>query len=161
MRMRLLTLPALLLLTLSAAASADETTGHYYIHAISETRSTLPDGNTAVLQHFYILGTSDNADAPMNNTAGNCTGNSIVSSEGKTLAASGICFRQDDQGNSFSYWWKRDESDSAKCPHGCGSYRIIDGTGKFKGLTGSGTYVVEHEFADGSSGSSKGSYQMP
>ena len=161
MRMEIPSILALALLTLSATASAAEHTGRYFTHSISQTKTTLPNGNTSTLEHFYILGSSDDANDPQNNTAGNCTGNSIASTQGKVLSFTGICFREDSEGNTFSYWWKMDEAGTARCPGSCGSYRILGGTGKFKGLTGSGTFVHDRDFSDGGSGTSKGTYQMP
>lgn len=161
MRMQTLSIMALALLTLSAAASAAESAGYYYNHTISESKTTLPNGNTSVLSQFYNQGASNNANDPVKNTAGNCSSNAIVSKQGKVLSATGICFRQDVDGNSFSYWWKMDEDGTAKCPSMCGSVGILGGTGKFKGMTGHGTFVQTHDFGDGSSGTSRLSYQMP
>lgn len=162
MRTKLLSFLALALLALAGAASAAESTGHYYTYTISKTKTDLANGNTSAVWQFYILGSSNNANDPQNNTAGNCTGHAIVSSQGKPVSESGMCFRQDSDGDSFSYWWKMDEAGTARCPDSCGSFGYVDGTGKFKGLTGGGTYVHTHDFAGGgSSGTYKDTYKMP
>ncbi len=164
--MRMLTLPAitLALLAASSAASAAQATAHFYTHTISQTRTTLPNGNTSVLTRYYIHVVPDNADDPMGQRAGNCMGESIVAGDGKEIAASGICFTRDPAGNSVSHWWKMDEAGTAKCPHVCGHYGFLPGTGsgKFKGVTGGGTFVRTLAFGDeGSSGTARGTYKMP
>lgn len=150
----------LAVLATSAAASAAGTSGHYYTHTTSRTRTVLPNGNTSVRWNYYILQATDNASDPMNNTAGHCTGNAILDKQGKQVAASGICFYKDEDGNSMPLSWTMDEAGTTKCPYGCGHYTLLPGTGKFKGMTGGGTFDQTHLFGDheGSSGTFKGTY---
>jgi hypothetical protein len=68
---------------------------------------------------------------------------------------------EDASGDGLSFWWKIDEAGTAKCPDICGSYGFVDGNGKFKRVTSSGTWVRTHVFGeDGSSGTFKGTYMM-
>jgi|GEM_PF-3077819 len=147
----------LAVLAASAAASAASTSGHFYTHTTSRTKTALPDGNTSVRWNYYILQVTDNASDPLNNTAGNCSGNAILDKQGKELAASGICFFKDEAGDSVPLSWATDEAGTAKCPYGCGHFTFLPGTGKFKGMTGGGTFDETHLFGDheGSSGTLK------
>lgn len=150
----------LAVLAASAAASAASTSGHFYTHTTSRTKTVLPNGNTSVRWDYYILQVTDNASDPLNNTAGHCTGNAILDKQGKDLAASGICFFKDEAGDSLPLTWTMDEAGTAKCPFGCGHVTILPGTGKFKGMTGRGTFDQTHLFGDheGSSGTLKINY---
>lgn len=148
MRTSILSAITLTLLAASAAAGAAGASGHYYNQLTSETKTTLPNGNTAILSHFSQITVTDNANDPMDHLAGSCSGQTIVSKEGKTLSSSGICFLKDTQGNSLTNWWKLDEDGTANCPDGCGNHGILSGTGKFKGLTGGGTWKRTYTFGD-------------
>lgn len=162
MRTSMLSAITLALLTASAAAAAAETAGHYYNHTTSEKKIALPNGNTAVQTHFFEMIVTDDANDPTNHLAGSCTSQTIVSKDGKTLSASGICFLKDSDGDSLPHWYKFGESGTASCPNGCGSYGFMPGTGKFKGLTGSGTWKQTHKFGDvASSGTFKQTYSKP
>jgi hypothetical protein len=162
MRTSILTAITLALLTASAAAVAAQDSGHYYNHVTSEKKIPLPNGNTAILSHFFEMTTTDNANDPMDHLAGSCSAQSIVSKDGKTLAGSGVCFSKDSDGNSLTHWFKLDETGTARCPHGCGSYGYLAGTGKFNGVTGGGTWKQTHKFGDvASSGTFKQTSSKP
>ncbi|MGA7966891.1 MAG: hypothetical protein WCB49_13575 [Gammaproteobacteria bacterium] len=160
MRTSIFSAIALAVLAASATASAASTSGHFYTHTTSRTKTVLANGNTSVLWSYYILQVTDNASAPMNNTAGNCTGNAIFDKQGKEIAGGGICFFKDEAGDSLPLTWSTDEAGTAKCPNGCGHFTMLPGTGKFKGMTGGGTFDETHLFGDheGSSGTLKINY---
>lgn len=162
MRTSILSAMTLALMAASTAAVAAQGSGHYYNHTTSTKRITLPNGNTAILSHFFEMTTTDNANDPMDHLAGSCSSQSIVSRDGETLAGSGVCFSKDSDGNSLTRWFKLDETGTTRCPHGCGSYGYLAGTGKFKGVTGGGTWKQTHKFGDAaSSGSFSGTYKLP
>lgn len=161
MRTSVLSVITLALLTVSAAAAA-QSSGHYYNHTTSEKRIALPNGNTAILSHFFELTATDKANDPMNHLAGSCSGQFIVSKDGKTLAGDGICFSKDTEGDSLTHWWKMDAAGTASCPNVCGSYGYMQGTGKFKGVTGGGTWKQTHRFGhEASSGTFTPSNRTP
>jgi hypothetical protein len=150
------------LLAASGAASATEHSGHFYNSPSTKTKTTLPNGNISIQEQYYQLSRSDHAADPLSETAGNCFGNVITTKEGKVLSGSGFCYQQDDQGNGTTLSWKTDEVGTAKCPTECGTWRYVDGYGKFKGTTGNGTWVETRRFADGASlGTFTGNYKTP
>lgn len=162
MRETILSAITLVLFTASAAAAAAEASGHYYNHDISQTKIALPNGNTAIQTHFFEMIVTDNANDPTNHLAGSCTSQTIVSKDGKTLSASGICFMKDTNGDSLPHWFKFGEAGTANCPKQCGSFGFMPGTGKFKGVTGGGTWKRTHKFGDvASSGTFKQTYSKP
>jgi hypothetical protein len=154
----LLTMTALMAVPAGAIAgnSVLRFTNHFY----KKIETTLPDGRKAVALQYYSTNTSDKADDPMNNTAGDCVGQLILSKEGKTLAGSGNCVAQNVSGDGMTLWWKVDEAGTAKCPDLCGSFGTVDAYGKLKGMTSSGTWVTTHVFAEGSLGILKSTYTM-
>jgi len=140
------------------AALAGQTAGTFAYHNGLTNETRLPDGRKAIAMHYYVLCVSDQADDPINNTAGDCLVNLIVSKEAKTLSGSGICFPKDVHGDGASLWWKIDAAGTADCPDQCGSYGYVDGYGRFKGVTGTGTWVRTQLFSDGAMGTIKGTY---
>lgn len=168
MRTRTLLVMTVALLATSAvaaaagAAGAAESSGHYYSARPSKTETKLPDGNTSVKTKYYMMTQSDQSNDPTSNAAGNCSSDGIVSKAGKTLSGHGICHMKDGSGDGTTFSWKIDAVDTAKCPVECGSWKYTAATGKFKGLTGSGTFVVTHTFKDGAnSGTTTSTYTMP
>lgn len=162
MRTLTLSVAVLALLAASGAASATESSGHYYNVPGTETKTTLPDGNISIQGQYYHLTQSDHAADPINATAGSCFDNVITTKAGKVLSGSGFCYEQDDQGNGTTLSWKIDEAGTAKCPAQCGTWQYVDGYGKFKGVTGGGTWTTTHRFANGVSfGTDTGNYKLP
>jgi hypothetical protein len=158
MSRRILFITMVVLLAASAVALAGESTGRFTSHTGLTTETVLPDGGKAVVIHYYQLYVSDKADDPMNDTAGDCVGKLILSKEGKTISGSGVCFAKDVSGDGTSLWWKVDEAGTARCPDLCGSFGYVDAYGKFKGVTGGGTWVRTHLFGDGTNGTYKSTY---
>ncbi len=151
-------LTATALLVLSAAASAGESTGYYTTHAGKSTETVLPDGHKLVVSQYYQLAKSDKADDPINGTESDCVGYFLLDRDGKMLSGSGSCFSHNTSGDGSSWWWKVDEIGTAKCPDACGSFGYVDGFGKLKGVTGSGTWVRTDLTANGSFGTYKSKY---
>ena len=146
------------LLAVSANVFAEESTVRFTSHNGLTTETALPDGRKAVVFHYYQLFVSDKADDPLNNTAGDCVVKLIFSKEGKTRSGSGVCFPKDVSGDGTTAWWKVDEAGTAKCPDLCGNFGYVEGYGKFKGVTGGGTWVRTHLFGDGSMGTARSTF---
>jgi hypothetical protein len=162
MRTSILSATAMALLSATAVAAAAQTSGHYYNHTTSVDRIALPNGNTAVQTRFFEMIVTDSVNDPTNHLAGSCSAQTIVSKDGKTLSASGICFMKDSDGDSLPHWFKFGETGTASCPEQCGSFGFMPGTGKFKGITGSGTWKRTHAFGDAaSSGTFTQTYRTP
>lgn len=160
MKKRTLILASSLLLTAAMNVSADEATGRYFENTVSEKATILADGRTVLLFNTKQQATSDKASDPFNNVSGDCTGRMIFSKDGKVLSGSGMCFLLDESGDGLNQAWKFEEAGTSACPEMCGSFRIVDGFGKFKGVTGKGTWVRTHVFTDGTMGTYKSNYSL-
>jgi hypothetical protein len=152
-------LAAAALLAVSATASAGESTGNYSTYTGKEQVTTLADGRKIVLSHYYQLSRSDKADDPINGMDSDCIGRFLLDKDGKMVSGSGSCFSHNDSGDGSFWWWKMDETGTAKCPDACGSFGYVDGFGKLKGVTGGGTWVRTDVMAKGSMGTYKSSYK--
>jgi hypothetical protein len=136
-------------------------TGRFATHTMSTDSTELPDGGRVDVAHYYQITFSDQAGHPLDNTNANCVGMYVFSMDGSVASASGTCFGADVGGNMTSFWWRLEEAGTASCPGMCGSWGYFDGTGKFKGITGSGTFRQTTMFPEGSTGTWKGSFSTP
>lgn len=156
--MRRTGLPVILavLLAASAGAYAADVSGHFANHDTQTMVTELPDGGKAVIFHYYELWIADTAEDPLGDAAGDCVGRMILDKEGAPTTGSGICFTRTTGGDGSTLWWKVDEAGTTRCKDICGSWGYIEGFGKYKGVTGSGTWIRTTLFSDGSLGSYKG-----
>jgi hypothetical protein len=146
------------LLGASGNLLAAESTGRYFENLTSESTTMLADGRTVVLFTTKQHAISDQADDPFHEVTADCTGRLVYSKDGAVLSGSGMCFVKDADGDGVNQAWKVEAAGTADCPGLCGSFRIIDAYGKFKGTTASGTWKRTHVFADGTAGTFKSSY---
>lgn len=144
-RWTLVTLAALtLLLALTAAdASAQASvsdSGEYAFVTTMETVS-LPGGQTLqrTVQDGFVL--ADNAESPLHQSATTCTGGTIVSGSGEPGIGYGHCDAIDKDGDVWTLWFRNDGSG--------GPWGYINGTGKFQGIEGGGTWTVGPQWPDG------------
>lgn len=161
MQTRNLIAAAALSLACSAGAMAQQATGLFASHNGLTTETKLPDGRKEIVAHYYILFVSNKPEDPLNNTAGDCVVNMIQSADAKTLSGSGVCFPKDVHGDGASLWWKIEESGTVRCPDQCGTFGYVDGYGRFKGVTGTGSWVRTHLFNDGSMGTITSTFTLP
>lgn len=158
MKLRNVFVVMIVLLAASVAAFAGDANGRFANHDTKVTQTVLADGRTVVSFDYYELWITDNADDPIANSKGDCAGRMILSKEGATLSGSGVCFTTNLSGDGTTLWWKVDEAGTSRCPDICGSWAYVNGYGKLKGVTGSGTWVRTVLFSDGSLGTYKGTY---
>ena len=151
---------AVALLFVSAGATAAESAGTFANVNGKSTTTTLPDGRTEVISHYTQITSSNKADDPVGNTESACVGRFVQSGDGAVLSASGICFSTNVSGDGGSWWWKADEIGTSKCPDMCGSFGWIDGHGKFKGISGMGTWVRTAVLANSAMGTYKSTYSL-
>jgi hypothetical protein len=85
--------------------------------------------------------TTTQSDNPLNLASQNCTGTTITSKDGKTGTGSGYCVLFDAAGDAAWTWFRGDLD--------AGSWGFIDGTGKFKGIEGGGTWKTTQRSPDG------------
>jgi len=159
-------LVTLLVLTLAAsvAASAAESgsaKGHYANHVTSVDTVELPGGGSVQVSHFKQITFADNPNHPTHENALDCIGVLRADADGNTTMNSGSCFGEDGKGNSVSSWWRQDEAGTESCPTACGSWGYFDGGGKYKGISGTGTWVATMSFENANSGTWESSYSLP
>ncbi len=153
----------LLILVAPAVFGGDSgtATGRFATHTMSTDSTELPDGGRVDIVHYNQFAFSDQPGHPIDNTTADCVGRYLFSNDGDVEAASGICFATDAGGNMTSFWWRFEEAATANCPLMCGSWGYFDGTGKYKGVSGTGTWKQSSVFGDDGVGTWKGSFSTP
>lgn len=134
--------------------------GRYATHNISVDSTELPGGGHVDILHYHQVVFADDPASPLDGTSGDCVGMTMFAGSGAVTTASGSCYIKDAAGNGVSMWWRMDTAGTADCPMMCGSWGYFDGYGKFKGITGQGTWKQVNMFADGHTGTWTGSYSL-
>ncbi len=135
--------------------------GNYSTTTLTQDMVDMPDGSSAVMSHYNAVIFDTAAKHPIHNTMSNCIGLIRLDANQKTTSGSGSCYVKDGKGNGASYWWRVDQVGTDSCPDICGAWGYFDGYGKFKGISGKGTWKREVLFDDGSAGSWTGEYSLP
>jgi hypothetical protein len=133
----------LLLATVSGAKGGQKVTGSghsFYVPKSSETYK-LSDGRSVQQAAEAGYTTTAQPDNPLNMNTENCSGTTITSADGKTGTGSGYCVSFDPSGDAAWIWWRGDLDG--------GTWGFIDGTGKFKGVDGGGTWKTARQWPDG------------
>jgi hypothetical protein len=114
--------------------------GKFTFSASSESVS-LPGGRTLqrAVSNGFIL--TDDPSSPLDQSAATCYGATIVSASGEPGAGSGHCEAIDKDGDVWMLWFRNDA-------HG-GPWGYINGTGKFEGIEGGGTWAEGPQWPDG------------
>jgi hypothetical protein len=144
------------LLALPQAGLAQEAEGRYATHDGTATVQELPDGSTVQVTQYSQITFSDDASHPLDNTSSECVGRFHVAADGSLISGDGMCSSFGAGGDTNSWWWRVDESGTDKCPDLCGSWGYFNGSGKYAGIEGTGTWVRTTVFPNGSSGTWKG-----
>ena len=111
-----------------------------YIQNWGET-VMLDDGGRLERLHLKTILHDDNADSAINMNTQDCTGTAIYDADGSFVMNSGHCQATDLDGDHWSMWYHH-------TPEG-NTWGVIGGTGKFAGLAGGGTTVIETVHGDG------------
>ncbi len=135
--------------------------GQFGSRITASQTTDLPDGRSIVVNHYYQATFADNARHPLNNLAADCVGQLLMSQDGNPLSASGFCFGKDTAGDGLSFSWRMEEAGTSACPALCGTFRLVNGFGKFTGVTGNGSWRVTAPFADGNMGVWESSFSVP
>jgi hypothetical protein len=144
------------ILAMPAVAVAQETTGRYATHDGTSAVQEMPDGSRVQIDHYSQISFAADQSHPLDNKSADCMGRSHISAAGALLSGSGTCTSFDADGNTASFWWRIDKIDTPDCAGACGAWGYYAGTGKFSGITGSGTFHRDTMFPNGSSGTWKG-----
>lgn len=127
-----------------AAASAAETIalkGRSTWSPASESTVKLADGRTVTRQVLKGTAINDNPNTPLSNASQDCMFTTVTSADGKSFSSGGYCDGLDADGDV--YWAYGHATENG------GKWYYIGGTGKFKGLTGGGTYRLALHWPDG------------
>jgi hypothetical protein len=128
----------------------EEITGTYYSFEGEDTTIELLDGRSLIQGTYQGFLVTDDPDSVFNRVKGRCLSEGVASASGETLEAAGACVLRNGDGDSFWYWWRRTEEGTAACPNACGIWGVLNGTGVFAGVTGSGTWKGTSLYPDGS-----------
>lgn len=114
----------------AAAAAEMEYSGTFCNHSISTMVQAGPDAVALQIEAWGIQ-TSDSTFKPWANATNHCLGDILIL-QGK-MSGHGVCLWTDADGDTFLGEW----TDAPSKP---GAWNFLGGTGKWKGVTGSGTY---------------------
>jgi len=146
--------------TIPLSSFADAATGRYATHNGHQTTQDLADGSQVLITHYSQITFADDKSHPLDNVSSDCVGRFRTSPDGAFISADGMCTGFDAAGDTASFWWRADKSGTSDCPDLCGSWGYFNGTGKYKGIVGSGTWVRNTMFNNGSSGTWKGEAKL-
>ena len=133
----------LLLAPASGARAGQEVTGGGLAFRVPKASKTykLADGRSVQQTTDAGYLTTTQPDNPLNMNTQNCSGTMIVGTDGKTGSGGGYCVSFDADGDTAWMWWRGDLNG--------GTWGFTEGTGKFKGVEGSGTWKTKQRWADG------------
>jgi hypothetical protein len=140
---RTVAVAAFLLATVYGVQGGQKVTGSGYGFYVRKSRDTYKLGDDGRVNQESDTGylTAAQPDNPLNMNSQNCSGTTITDADGKTGTGSGYCVSFDSDGDAAWTWFKG-ELDS-------GTWGFIDGTGKFKGVEGGGTWKTKQRSPDG------------
>lgn len=141
-------------------AVAAEASGRYATHNGQEIAQELADGSTMLVSHYTQITFADDRSHPLDNVSSDCVGRFHTAADGALISGDGMCSGVDPDGNSASFWWRVEKAGTADCPDLCGAWGYFNGTGKYQGIEGSGTWVRDTLFHNGSSGTWKGDAKL-
>ena len=148
------------LFALTNAGLAQEASGRYATHNGQEVTQDLPGGGKVQISHYSQITFASDKSHPLDNVSSDCVGRFQMAANDALVSGDGMCTGVDTEGNSASFWWRVDKADTADCPGLCGSWGYFNGTGKFKGIEGAGTWVRDSMFHNGSSGTWRGTAKL-
>lgn len=112
-----------------------------FTFATSSESVSLPGGRTLqrAVSNGIIL--TDDPSSPLNESAATCIGATIVSASGEPGVGSGHCEAIDKDGDVWMLWYRNDADG--------GPWGMMNGTGKFEGIEGGGTWAIGPQWPDG------------
>ncbi len=102
---------------------------------VSEHKTERPGGGTIL--HLYNKGVvrSDDASSPLHLAETNCFDTIILGKEGSFVSGAGYCAAFDKDGDGYWNTWTGTDTG--------GLWNAYHGSGKFEGVTGTGTYTSD------------------
>ena len=149
-----LALSALVLILCSSSAllAQDEIKGQYVTSAATADTMHLPDGRILTAGRYGQFVFTDDPSGIFNTAKGDCSSWQLTdpSMPDDPGTFAGHCFNLDADGDANWFWWRMEEAGTEDCPLYCGVWGVSEGTGKFEGMTGGGTWKAKTMFPDGS-----------
>jgi len=149
-RVRITVVAALFFLSIPAAVTAQQkTTGTYATMPGDADEMDLPNDQILQQSGYRMVVFATDPASPLNNISSHCTSATVAAGDGAVVSNSGFCYNMDAAGNGYSMWWQETEAGTSSCPTRCGQFGLYAGHGKFKGMTGMGTWRAGSVLADG------------
>jgi hypothetical protein len=125
------------------AQAGQKVTGSGQGFYVPKTTTTykLADGRSVQQASSAGTLTAAQPDNALNMNSQDCDGTTVLSADGKTGTGSGYCVNFDKDGDAAWMWWRGDLTG--------GTWGFVDGTGKFKGVDGGGTWKTARQWPDG------------
>lgn len=130
-------------IALAEPAMAKDYTGSgtaTYIPVSAATRE-LPNGNHIRRVHSKSIIVADDEEIPFHLASQDCLGTYVLTPEGEIITGKGYCDAVDQDGDVWWLWWQSEEES--------GEWGILEGTGKYAGMVGSGTTTPIASHDDG------------
>lgn len=136
---------ALLLPPPLLAQEAATYSGRYSTVLLSQDTLITLDEQMILEQRYVLAQFADDPDSPFNNMTGRCWGSVVFenTNDEEAVSAAGGCHFMDADGSGYYQWWTWEEAGTADCPIRCGRYNDYNGYGRFRGMSGSGTWNLE------------------
>lgn len=125
----------------AAEAAPRKVSGTVTYVPVGSDVSDLADGRSVARSAFNGIIVADDPTIPFHLAAQDCGGTTIVSADRKTTVGSGYCAALDKDGDAWWLWWRLEGDGS--------TWAVVDGTGKYKGMTGGGTTKTLVRLPDG------------
>ena len=124
----------------AVAAAAEMSVGGSVTYTIVPTQPVKLESGTTILTLIQSgIVRADDPASPLHLSAHDCLGTLAFQEEGAFGA--GTCVARDKDGDVWWLWWTSDGRTG-------GTWEAMSGTGKYEGVTGSGTTTFEANFPD-------------
>jgi hypothetical protein len=133
----------LLLATVNDVAAQQQVSGGGYAYFIRDASPIeLPDGRTVLRYSDKGFLSADDPDNPFHLVNFDCAGAVAMAAGGESGVMAGTCSGVDGDGDVYTLWWKGDDLTG-------GTWGLMNGSGKFEGIEGGGTFSTGLNWTDG------------
>ena len=125
--------------SVGVAAEMDVKATATYVN-VSEHKAERAGGGTILHLHNKGIVRSENASSPLHLAQTNCFDTIILGPDGSFVSGAGYCAAFDKDGDGYWNTWTGTDTG--------GKWDAYHGTGKFEGVTGTGTFTSDMNFPD-------------
>ena len=133
-----------MLLPATAGAAEFKGAGSTTFATVTEEITKFSEDHTLTRFHLKGVIVADDPDIPINLSAQDCMGTVLTLKDDKTLFSGGSCDATDNDGDIWWLSWISNDDGSS-------AWKVTGGTGKYKGMTGSGKSEWIVQMSDGRS----------